>query len=461
MKWFRSRPGEDRGSILPMVFVAVVVLGAVVLSVASYTTSTLQYGGVVEREADLLAAASAAMDDAIEQLELRRSTCATAGGGTSVAFPQSINGASAEVRCSVSGGVLPATDGYAMVVTGENAPAGPTFRFTNGGEPEIGGPVWVHDVSRVAFDKVTTLREGDLWYPDTACAEAGHEIPDGATTYQRSSVTVTRLAFDPTTRGIYCLNRTWSQMFGAGPPTVTVPTTPENPAPTVQGQCTVFEPGRYTGPFLAGALGGNNYFRNGVYHLDDVGLVVLQGKAVTFGNTVAEGWPAADNSPCDYVRQTNGADGAVVYISGNTRFESRANSSLEFSRRQIGTSLVAIHVLNSTLGTTPLFTANNGAQKELAVHGLLWAPFSRLEFQTIPAQKAAVLRGGAVVGSFTGAVTAAAIGFVLEIPTAETSTQLLLESTATLGELSTLVRVVVDYRPSTGETAVRSWRVVR
>jgi hypothetical protein len=287
---------------------------------------------------------------------------------------------------------------------------------------------------------------------------------DGGVQYSRSSLTLANLGFDPSSRGLYCVNRSWDGLFGA-----TLPVSPDiatirfgrrvrQSSARLDGSCRVFEPGYYTSL----PLGNNNYFKSGDYVFDNLGLVSLQGKKVTMGQVDREQYPAIDNSACDNARVTDpDKGGATLYTRGSTRIESRANSGFEVSGRRQGAAVVALHVLDSSIGySTPLLAANNGAQKEVSLQGLLWAPYNSLVFDTVPAQKAAVLRGGAVVASFRGGVSAAAVGFVIEVPTSKSSTRLLLESVATDDRASNTVRVVADYRPSTGEVAVQSRRVL-
>lgn len=76
----RRRRRRDRGNALPLTLVVGTVLSLVVVATANYTVTTLRYGQVAESRANTLAAANAAMDDAIEQLRLKRSLCATAAG---------------------------------------------------------------------------------------------------------------------------------------------------------------------------------------------------------------------------------------------------------------------------------------------------------------------------------------------------------------------------------------------
>src|SRR4051794_28406837 len=72
--------GEDRGAILIIVLVIAVILSVTVIAVANYAGATLRYGRVAENRTHRVAAAQAAMDDAIERLELKRSLCSALSG---------------------------------------------------------------------------------------------------------------------------------------------------------------------------------------------------------------------------------------------------------------------------------------------------------------------------------------------------------------------------------------------
>lgn len=481
-----STKRRDEGTILPLVLVVTVVLAMVVVAVADYTSTALRYGRVVESRADRIASADAAMSDAIEQLELRRpigALCSTLGGdgaGVSVPFPEQINGVDVTVNCRIVGGTLPPVDGWALVITGQGPggsplPAGTSaFKFTNGGSPEIGGPVFVNDptTGSMQFSSTTTIVEGDVWYPDATCANAGGKNPSDIN-LERSTVSVDpELKFDPTTRGVYCLNQTWVDLFGSTGPTPDLAGLPMNPPAdtTTFPGCTVFAPGIYT---TQPALDSNNYFRSGNYEFRNIGKLEVKGMGVHFGHdpTLAGTYPVTDNLNCDFARQKDtDTGGATLYTSGNTQIELLANSSFEISRRAhsynrpngaVSTSMVAFQVLNSSLSSSQsLIEASDGAKKEFASHGLFWAPNSSILFDTVPTQKAAALRGGAVIGRFEGGVTAAASGFVIEVPTSASKTKLLLTAVATDNQGETSVRVVADYRPTSGETKLNSWRVV-
>lgn len=475
-----SRPStSDRGAILVIVLVVVIVLGAVAVAVAKYATSNLRYGQVVEARADRLAASQAAMDDAIEQLELKRafSLCATEAGVSGVThdFPEPINDSTVTVTCRLANSSVSDNEGFALVVTGEGVNSGTEFlEFDNGGTPEITGPVFVQDPRRIDFRRPTTIREGDLWYQDTSATqtlEGGDpcDVDRGGASTEFDRVTFTtpidQLAFLPAgLRGMYCVNRSWDELF-APPPIDILPTAPPasyNPGDPDGDGCTVFEPGRYTSQPV---LGSHNYFKSGVYHFVNVGRIVFGVKQVaTFGNTVAIGFPAIENDECDYYRtRDDSADGAVIYTSGDTRFRAISNESgMEVSGRRIGDSVVAMHVLSTSLDvdTRPLVRSENGNKREFTFNGQVWAPDSWIDFQTIPTNKNAMLRGGAVVARLTGELSASADDFKIEVSTVAASTQLRLDSVAVDDMGSTTVRVIADYRPSNGDIAVQSRRVI-
>lgn len=479
---------RDHGAILPLVLVVTFVLALVVVGVANYTATTLRYGQVVESRADRLASADAAMADAIEQLQLRRNLgplCSAFGGdgdGVSAPFPQKVNGVDVTVNCKIVGGKLPPLNGWAIVITGEVAPGEYSFEFSNGGTPEIGGPVYVNEPrnTKMEFGKDTTIFEGDLWYPDASCANAGGKDPTDIN-FAPSPLKFgsgagevdNNLLFSPNTRGMYCLNRTWKDLFGQDGPVPADLTALPTPDPlgddlTYPG-CRVFSPGVYlTKP----DLGEFNYFRSGNYEFADIGLLKLFKQVVHFGHdsTLAGTYPITDNSDeCDYVRQNDADTGATLYTSGSTQIDIGTQSKFEISRREqtyvrpngeITRSLVAFQVLDSLLASDEsLIVVKSGQNAEFASNGLFWAPKSSLLFETVPGNKAAVLHGGAVLGRFKGKI--ATDGYrVMDVLTSGSDTKLLLTAVAKDDRGETSVRVVADYRPANGKTAVNSWRVV-
>jgi hypothetical protein len=264
-----------------------------------------------------------------------------------------------------------------------------------------------------------------------------------------------------------CTTGSWNTIFRTPATSVPVALSPTNNVAVVPDAygCTVFEPGRYESQ---PQLGTNNYFKSGNYYFLDVGTIAVKDARVLFGNMSGiEGFPSIENAPCNAARGLDNTSGATVYVGGSTRFDIEANGAVEFSRRsQIGsqkTDRVSLHVIDPGLGgqpswSDPVIDTEPGNGKELAIQGLVWAPYAGLHFGEVTNDTTAVLRGGAVVAMLDAGASASATGFLIEIPTAETTRLLQLTSTATNdGELK--IRAVLDWRVSNNETALKTWRV--
>ena len=166
-------------------------------------------------------------------------------------------------------------------------------------------------------------------------------------------------------------------------------------------------------------------------------------------------------------RGADSPSGATVYVGGDTRFDIETDGGLEFSwRRQIGSSktdMVSLHVIDPGLGNQPTWNdpiveTKSGNNKQLAIQGLVWAPSAGLQFGEVTNDTSAVLRGGAVLAHLDAGASASATGFLIETPAATSSRLLELTSTAT-NQGTTSIRAVLDWRVTTGETALKSWRV--
>lgn len=463
----KAHRSGDEGTVLALVLVICVVLATVVIAVTNYSTATLRYGRIVEDRSQRLSAAQAAMDDAIERLQLKRALCTTNLGTSPIntEFPV-INGISSLVTCQMTATEVPPVDGWALVLTGEGT-SGPLFQTNAGGRPKIEGPVYVKDYTRISLSKTTTLEKGDLWHEDDACAGGS----DGEISFVRSNVNVPNLVYSPVTRGSYCTNQSWQDLFnGVVPPSGHVAAVPDAPPPLDDGPkagtCKVFFPGRYsaTNPIV---LAKNNYFTNGVYVFDGVSLELKQ-QYVTMGSIPASEDPSypliAQNDTVDTClpeRQADTTEGATLYIAGSSNIDIDAGAGFEVSYRRFGDFRVSLQALSSVPVGHTIMSSKNGAQADLAFNGLVWAPYSRMAFGTIPANKDAAIRGGAVLGSLVGTVSQAGVdNFLIRVPTSEAAVELVLESTSTSDRGTTTVRVVADYRATSGELAVRSWRVL-
>ncbi len=452
---------RDDGLILPLVLVVGIVLGIVVLALATYTMTTLRYGRVTEYRADRFASAQGAMDNSTERLEIGQLALCGTGGGTVVdPFPEVINDAPATVTCRTIGGASGDTDGWAVVITGIGNPGGPNdddFVVQSGGGADkfIGGRVWLEEVNSLDIKVNTTIENGDLFYPD------------GCDPQEFTGLTLdSRLFFTPG-NGTICTDTTWANEFRVPATSVPVGVSPSNLAtitPDAYG-CTVFEPGRYND---APILGANNYFKSGNYYFRNVGTISVKSKTLLFGNMPGvPGFPSINNAPCDFARGNDNTSGATVYVGGNTRFDIEAAGAIEFSRRaQVGgskTDRVSLHVIDAGLGNQPTWSdpvveTKPGTNKQLAAQGLVWAPRSGLVFGEVTNDTTAALRGGAVVARLDAGASASATGFLIEVPTSDTQRLLELTAEATKEGGTTQIRTVLDWRPTSNETALRSWR---
>jgi hypothetical protein len=454
----------DAGVVLPLVLVVVVVLGLVVVGLATYTSTTLRYGQTTEERTDRFASAQGAMDNSLERLEIGKlKLCSTGLGFVIDPFPVTLNAAPATVECRSIGGSASDVDGWAAVITGVGNPGGPNdddFVVQSGGGADkfIGGPVWLENRNSIDIRANTTIEQGDLFYPE------------GCNPQQFTGLNLdSRLFFTPG-NGTVCTDGTWNAPFR--PPATSVPSSVSVSdgvpalARTDSNGCTVFEPGRYN---LAPLLGANNYFKSGNYYFHNVGTIVVKQTKLLFGNMPGvTGFPSLANVPCSFVRGSDNLSGATVYMGGNSRFDIEADGALEFSRRsQIGaqkTDRVSVHVIDPGLGnqpswSDPVIETKPGNNKQLAIQGLLWAPNAALVFGEVTNDTTAAIRGGVVVARLDAGASASSTGFLIEVPTSETERLLQLTSTAQKNGATTQVRAVLDLRSSTGETALRSWRV--
>lgn len=468
---------RDEGNVLPLVLVVVVVLSMVVGSLAVYTVTSLNYGKVVEARADRLAAADGGMRYSIEKLKfVGHHDCPKID-------PPEANGADVTLTCTPVGPGFVDTAGYALVLTGEDVPTSPTHpecTSTNPcallqtqsaavGDPDkkVGGLVYM---SRLSFDLKSPLmmEDGQLQY--TMATEADCDVapsmPAG-------------IVFAESHLGLNCTTRPWSRdldpngLFSAPMMPVTMlpdPVADLNPPNLPDpdgGACKVFQPGYYD---ASPALGSYNYFMSGNYVFDGFTLTIQNGK-VTMGAAVggAGDTQSIPNEVCDGARSQDlasiGGDptkaGVTVYLKGNARFDVRNNGSLEILRRKQGRQYVSIHDLDNTFDwRDSVITQGPGSNKDMAIHGMVWAPRARITFAEVANLAKGQLVGGAVISNMDIRAAANTSGLLISVGPNDITGKLLLESTAVLDGQTTTIRSIVDYRPSTKYAAVTSWRVV-
>ena len=484
-------PVRDRGSILPLTLVISVVLFVVVMAVASFTTVGLRYGRVVESRADRLAAADGGMRYAVGRLSSGAARLCATGGPDTIAAP-SLNDADVEVTCRVVGPGFDYTNGWAMILTGEEipSPSDPVCEGKTSGGPcallktaagvstdkLIGGPVYMATPS---FDlkAPVELKRAQLLYTASDCSVTP-SIP-------------AELKFDESSLGISCTGKQWSRQpdkWSAADSTTglfqepnvgVLPTNMNPPGVTIDDgtACKVFVPGYYTTP---PALGSANYFMSGNYVFDGF-TVTVESQKVTFGRSATTGSTGdthfLPNPACDDVRASDhgydagGVDptpseltvseaGATIYLKNGARFVINQQGELEVKRRKQGRNYVSLHVLDDSLTwTDKVVEQGPGTNKDMVMHGLVWAPEASIVFTNITNTADGQLLGGVVVSNIELNSSAAGTGFVIAVEPSDLWGKLEFDSVAELNGLTTTIRSIVDFRPTTGYVAVTSWRV--
>jgi hypothetical protein len=466
------RTTRDRGAILPLVLVMAVVVSLVIVTLANYVTTNLTYGHIVEERADRLAAADGGLRYAVERLQNSAyAGCLTNLGDTgyTIDFPATVNGSDVDVTCSKGSSDIGDIKAWALIITGELASSDPDtwmMRSQGGSTKLLGGPVWVTDPSTDVNDlqSPVEVEDGDIWFYRADCSNPN------------LTVDPSQLSFTPAFRGTICVEKQWYELFDT--PEIgwfpwPVNTAKTNQAPTMSGECTVFHPGRYT---VAPTLGANTYFRSGNYYFEGVTLTITNA-------AVTAGWADFDgngdqqfipNYKCDDAIQTDkesgSLPGATFYMGSSSRIVIDTNGTLEIMRREQGDDFVSIHALSgvhpsgkwfqSTIGSTQnMIETQSGLNADLAIHGLVWAPYSALEFGNVTNVANGQLLGGAALAKVVLQASASASNFLIRVETSPADFQLRLSATATKNGRSTTMTAVVDVDDQ-GTTAVNSLRVI-
>lgn len=100
----------------------------------------------------------------------------------------------------------------------------------------------------------------------------------------------------------------------------------------------------------------------------------------------------------------------------------------------------------------------SGANSDLALHGLLWAPKAQLEFGNVTNAANGQLLGGAAVARIVLQASASANAFIIRVEGSPVEFELRIDSTAVLNGQSTTMTAVVQVDDQ-GTTAVNSMRV--
>ncbi len=479
-----SRPNQDRdqGAVLLLVLAVSIVLSLVVLALANFVAADLRYAQVVDGQARRLASAESGIDYALDRLRLNQTLCATdVAAGSSVSLhgsttggtpmPSLLNGTDTRVTCQRLDGAIADVAGWAVIISDPLA-GGPNdrIRVDGDGTALVTGPVFLPNPNAVQIgsDSIFRLGDADLWYTSAPNCE----------TPKRLSDMPTRLVIGPPdARGPECTTRTWNQTFSAPP----VPALPTNIAGDTNGDgvvdqdsdadgrvdgvlvgsCLVFSPGKYTMvPDVP--LGTAVYFQSGDYHLDFNDEWTVDDATVWVGRS-SYAATIPNSSSCGTARNADVLGGATFYFDRHSRLVVESNGAIEMFERAQGAYSVSVQALTGSTTGSSTSLIHTRPEGEIVIHGLVWAPDGRFEFDNEVVNSIQQLLGGIVVGRLW-TLRVYPSGFKIAPATSTVDTRVLLTSTSTLNGVSTTVEAVVAYRPQAASldnrVAVTSYRVV-
>ena len=467
-----------------MTLMLTVVLGGVVVGIASYTTTSLRYGRTVQDKADRLAASDAGMRIALERLRTRTPGCTSA---PSTYYTTSVNGKAVSVSCQRTLLLADEAAPFALVVTAIGVPVGTPSWISQGtnvaSQPrKIGGNVYLN-VPPASLDKPVQVKDGDIWYPAMSC-------PATDPTYNN-------LTFVPADeRGYNCTTTSWQTLLTPNgtpaAPGTEVPTLPavgnghvtSTPPPDNYG-CVVFDPGTYTSPPIIGA-GTQNFFKPGTYYFNFNGAINIKNALVIGGVSGADGSgssPVArepssfQSSRCQSAIDTASAAnkapnyGVTWIFGGNSSIAADPNGYLELfmpprlsATDKMVPSVVALQTSASgysasTLGAmgTPLIDMQEGSHDGIVIHGGVWAPTAAIRIGNIAQSANGQFMGGLVVAMLNMQAAANVANFNMSVLTFPARRKYLLSSVA---DNLTTTNVVALVRASTGSVSINSWRVM-
>ena len=244
---------------------------------------------------------------------------------------------------------------------------------------------------------------------------------------------------------------------------------------TIFPGCRVFYPGKYSGSI---DLASENYFVSGDYYFENIAFdlqhkSILGGFPSGSGDTEKVSMPGCADA-MTYDQLTSGErGGATFWLGGSTKFVVDTGGELEiFRRQQNETYLAMVAVASNGVGFIPstnsfktstaidwLIETKSGNTNDIAIHGLVWAPYAKLSLGNITNSATGQLIGGLVIGQLETQASNSASEFSIGIESNQLETRLLLESTAEKDGHSTTIRAIVQYRPDSRELAINSWRV--
>lgn len=356
---------DDRGAALPLVLGFVVLVSAITVALLGQAAANMRNTRVAKDHQTKVYATSSALDWAIQQLRSDPTICPTEGSSGTLTYPSSDSRVHVTIECTATEGGAVGAAGWSVFTTGG---AGVTIETQSGagsGAKRIAGPVYNSGGWDLSADLTVAdgfVRQASSGSGCPAQPSRLRSDPGGRAGFYSCGPSI------PTPAPVRSVDELVSgASFDLNPPYETI------------GACRVFSPGRYTvAPELSG---GTNYFRPGVYVLDNVEMpIARQGASVpvAIAGVPTEGpLPSALNGCPGVAPVRNG----VVFLLGGRGAISVDRAHLEihpyYPNGPDGRPTQSIYQLQSPLsdvvtdvptGHVALRTSN-GQGQELIVHG--------------------------------------------------------------------------------------------
>lgn len=463
----KQRTPRDRGSVLPLVLVFMVVLSVVGLAIATYTATALRTSAVTTDIVDRLAAAESGMQAELEQVDNGTCNASTNRGP--------INGASVTTTCELASRVENADGGYALVVTGVGVDSNTEFTTLGPARKCIGGPIYFEAGVSVSLNNTAAVSGSDCPEGLAQPGEVRYNVAGGCPPLPPPGPGQGSWLAPAPAYG--CDSRGW-QATAPVPDLSAAPRTSLTnlAAPGGTAACRTYSPGFQVGGTLD--LTDPSFFSSGVYYFENVTINIDD--TVTFGKRT-DGiygsdyvWSASDTyeAACD-TPSIYGADpgtGVVIVLGGASTISVNNGGRLGVYPRNlpVGTGTGDVAVLSfpvATLGyapssldpdTTQLIDRHNGSNRSASFYGLTYAPLSWVDTGNASANAYIQFLGGLAVARAELRTEPPVGAFSIFVPSTLVK-YYLLQSEATINGVVTKVRVVAK-ADDLGAIEVLTWR---
>ncbi|MEX2267137.1 MAG: hypothetical protein WEA75_00475 [Acidimicrobiia bacterium] len=383
--------------ILAMGFLA--LMGTFTASILTVAFTSFKTTQVVRGSQDKHYGADGGADVAVQLLRASSSYCPTVSGTPTNLPDQTINGRTVHITCQTLSGSTGTPGGglatHSLVVTGYNNPNGTpadrdhSFRTegnTLADSVSIGGPVFNAGAFEFNDDEPVVQIVGNL-----------DQYNDSPGQYCSASKSNAASTGNPTVTGAWTCRVAASFPVPDPVPTLIVPTA-DAPAKIVQGECTIFFPGKYT---ATPTFDKNNkyYFASGVYYFPNLGNIHLAGELFggkpgpTETQALTTATPCATDATANSLIPGSATGSGVEFVLGGSsklEIDDHMKNKIELFARvpaipaSEGTPGVSIYAPRTS---GPNYVAWNsdkvlhmdGNKSTMVVHGLLYTPNGNID----------------------------------------------------------------------------------